>query len=607
MAIQILSEQVVSKIAAGEVVERPASVVKELLENALDAGAASIHIEVVGGGRKRIRISDDGSGILAQEVALAFARHATSKLRTADDLYRIETLGFRGEALASIAAVSHVTLTTRHLTEDAGTQIRLEGGDIRQQKTVGAPSGTVITVENLFFNTPARLKFLKSEDTEKRQIATIVTRYALAYPHVRFVLVQDGREIFRTSGSGQLADVVVKSLGLDTFREMVEIADEDPLRDAPGSIKVWGYVSDPALNRKDRSRIVLFVNGRSIQDSGLTYAVTQAYHTLLMKGRYPLAVLLISVPPEFVDVNVHPTKAEVRFRDSGAVFVAVQRTVRTAVVALAQTPTLQGNRRTQPFETTRGWMLPYHQERETPAQHEMDLSLDDPGRFSQHRTTSLHSASPEESATAIPEGMGKPKKPRTLPMLRVVGQVGAAYIIAEGPAGLYLIDQHAAHERIMYEQFMEMVEAQGVITQRTLEAQTIDLSPAEARLIEEKLPALHSVGFVLEPFGANTFVIRAVPALLADVNPVEAVAGIIEDLEQDKAPGQETIEAKIIRHVCKRASVKAGQILSVAEMQSIIRQLERCQSPLTCPHGRPTMLHISGEQLAREFGRLGAN
>ncbi len=605
MAIQILSEQVVSKIAAGEVVERPASVVKELLENSLDAGATTIHVDVVGGGRKRLRISDDGSGIPADEVVLAFARHATSKLQTADDLYRIETLGFRGEALASIAAVSHVTLTTRHEAEDAGTQIRLEGGEIRPPKAIGAPGGTVITIENLFFNTPARLKFLKSEDTEKRQIATFVTRYALAYPHVRFVLVQDGREIFRSSGSGQLADVVVKSLGLDVFRQMVEVADEDPLRDAPGSIKVWGYVSDPALNRKDRSRIILFVNGRSIQDSGLTYAVTQAYHTLLMKGQHPFAVLLISVPPEFVDVNVHPTKAEVRFRDSGAVFVAVQRTVRSAVVALAQTPTLRGSRRHQSLDSNNGWMLPYQPERSAPIQREMDLPLDEPGQFTQHR--SMPAPALDDDMTALPEGMGKPKKPRTLPMLRVIGQVGAAYIVAEGPAGLYLIDQHAAHERIMYEQFMEAYEAQGIVTQHTLEAQTIDVSPTEARLLEEKLAALQAVGFVVEPFGMNTFVIRAVPALLADTNPIDAVAGIIQDLEQDKAPGQETVEAKIIRHVCKRASVKAGQILTHAEMQGIIRQLERCQSPLTCPHGRPTMLHISGDQLAREFGRLGAN
>ena len=596
MPIEVLPEQVVAQIAAGEVVERPASVVKELIENSLDAGASNIYVHVIGGGRRMIRVSDDGCGIPSSEVELGFARHATSKLRSVDDLMTIQTLGFRGEALASIAAVSHVTMTTRFQGEPAGVSLRLEGGQVLQRKAMGAPEGTVITVENLFFNTPARLKFLKKENTEKKHIATIVTRYALAYPHVRFVLEQDGREVFRSNGSGHLADVMVAVLGLDDFKNMVEVYGEEKTHSS--HITVSGFTSTPGLNRAERSHITLFVNGRWVQDSSLAYAVTQAYHTFLMNGRYPVAVLMISLPTQDVDVNVHPTKAEVRFRDPNAVFTAVQRAVRRAVVELARTPSVRGGRYAG-LATARelaGWG---GFDTDYSKQVEMSLPLESSGQYPRQQ----EAKDDEHDPTAIPEGMGAPAKPRTLPILRVVGQVGGTYIVAEGPVGMYLIDQHAAHERILYEQFMEEYERQQPVKQHTLAAQTINLSAAEARLIEEHLEALRAVGFELEPFGANTYVIRSVPAMLADSDPLEAVAGILDDLELGHTPGQPSIEQKIVIRVCRQAAVKAGQILSMKEMQALIQHLERCQSPHTCPHGRPTMLHMSRDQLAREFGR----
>jgi DNA mismatch repair protein MutL len=600
MPIRVLSDLVVAQIAAGEVVERPASVVKELVENSLDAGAGHIRIEISGGGRKRIRISDDGIGILPDEVELAFHRHATSKLQTTDDLLRIETLGFRGEALASIASVSQVSISTRHQNTSMGTLINLDGGEITRHQSVGAPVGTVITVENLFYNTPARLKFLKKENTEKRQIALFVTRYAMAYPHVRFVLEQDGREVFRSSGSGQLADVLVAALGLDSFKNMVEVsAQEDDREDRYTTIT--GYTSVPNLHRADRNHITLFVNGRWIQDTRLSYAVTQAYHTFLMTGRFPVSVLMMRLPTYEVDVNVHPTKAEVRFRDTDQVFSAVQRAVRRAVIDLAQTPAMRGGR----FAglTSRDTHLPSWAANTHQNQMNMDLPLDNPG---QHRRQSLlNTAENEFDPTTIPDGLGAPAKPRTLPILRVIGQVGATYIVAEGPSGLYLIDQHAAHERILYEQFMEEHNRHEKAAQLTLTAQTINLASEDARLLEENFEVLRTIGFDLEPFGPNTYVIRSVPALLADESPLEVLGGIIVDLEAGNQPGQASIEEKIITRVCKQAAVKAGQILSNNEMQNIIRQLERCQSPHTCPHGRPTMLHMTGEQLAREFGRLG--
>lgn len=592
MPIQLLDDQVVAQIAAGEVIERPASVVKELVENALDAGAGSVHVAVSNGGRTLIRVSDDGCGIPASDVELAMTRHATSKLRTVDDLNQIRTLGFRGEALASIASVSHLQMVTCATGEAAGTQIRVEGGHLVNQRVVGAPGGTVLTIENLFFNVPARLKFLKSDSTEKRHIASVVMNYALAYPGVRFILEQDGREVIHTNGTGHLADVIVTLMGVDDFKNMVEVGSDERQR---SSIRVHGYTSTPDLNRGDRTRILLFVNGRSVQDSKLAYAVIQAYHTFMMNGRYPISVLMLDVPPDEVDVNVHPAKAEVRFQNPNAAFSAVQRTVRRAVVSQASP---HAQMRSGGFAT--GDADDVKSNLGTVEQSEFGWQLQGTGQHARQRD--LYTAA---DPTEIPEGPGAPQKPRTLPLLRVIGQVGASYIVAEGPAGMYLVDQHAAHERVLYEQFVAAYHAQDMITQRTLDAQTIQVSPVDARLIEEHSDLLQSVGFELEPFGPNMFTVRSVPAMLADANPQAVVAAMMSDLETGNQPGKEAIEDRIVRRICKQVAVKAGQVLSHEEMTGLIRQLERCESPHTCPHGRPTILHMSADQLAKEFGRAG--
>jgi DNA mismatch repair protein MutL len=595
MAIHILPDEVISQIAAGEVVERPASVVKELVENAIDAGASVIRVALTGDGRRKLQVVDNGSGIRTSELPLAFARHATSKLNTAADIYAIQTLGFRGEALASIASVSQVTVTTRHADDTIGILCKFDAGRLTHQREIGAPQGTSMTVEHLFANTPARLKFLKSENTEKRLIAQVIARYAMAYPFIRFTLEQDGREVFRTHGSGQLLEVMVHALGIDHVRHLFEV-DSTHL-----GVRVHGYTSTPSFNRSDRSRITLFVNGRHIQDTSLTYAVVQAYHTLLMTGRYPVAVLLITVAPDEVDVNVHPTKAEVRFRDADVIFAAVQRAVRKSVIEHADAPVMGINRYGNTADAV--WTPEAR-----PAQNALAMHLADPGqpaREQRHATWEEQAAAPDADDT-VPDGPGAPRRRRTLPLLRVVGQVGASYIIAEGPAGMYLIDQHAAHERILYEQFMQHYAAQGTVSQSTLGGQSVLLPPAEARLLEEHLPVLEPLGFHIEPFGPNTYIIRAVPAVLADSDPTETLMHVLADLEQGNAPAQADIEAKIVMRVCKQAAVKAGQILSYEQMQGLIRQLERCDSPLSCPHGRPTMIHLSSDQLAREFGRLGS-
>lgn len=596
MTIHVLPGQVVAQIAAGEVVERPSSVVKELIENSIDAGATDIRISVEGDGRKRILVADNGSGIASREVELAFVRHATSKLETAADLEHVRTLGFRGEALASIAAVSLTTLTTRQRDEETGSQIRVEGGEVLQRRSVAATAGTTLVIEQLFFNTPARLKFLKSETTEKRLIAGVVTRYAMAYPAVRFVLEQDGRESFRSAGNGDLRAVMAAALGLDQVDEML------PVDDTSRGVTVRGFTSAPGLNRADRSRITLFVNGRHVQDSSLSYAVVQAYHTLLMTGRYPLAVLMISLAAGDVDVNVHPTKAEVRFRDTDSVFSAVQRAVRTAVTGYAAPPE---------FATTGvgSRSLPFTNTAEHTVQAGLAFSLDSPGQHARRQTEP--DAAHEESSYSVDydslAATSGPARPRTLPLLRVVGQIAASYIVAEGPAGMYLVDQHAAHERILYEQFMAEQAAQTPAAQYTLDAQAVTFAPDDARLLEDSLPLLEPLGFALEPFGPNTFRVRSLPALLAHKEPSAVLTELLSDLRSGRQPGQETVEARLIIRVCKQAAVKAGQILSIEQMQGLIRQLERCASPLTCPHGRPTLIHMSSDTLAREFGRLGAS
>lgn len=591
MVIQVLAEDVIAQIAAGEVIERPASVVKELIENSIDSGARTITVEVWGDGRRKIIVSDDGSGIRASESEVAFARHATSKLRVADDLYQMGTLGFRGEALASIASVSQISLVTRHSDEDNGTHIRLEGGILRVHRPIGATQGTVITVENLFFNMPARLKFLKNEQTEKRHIALVITRYAMAYQNIRFTLMQDGKETVRTHGTGKLLDVIVGTGGIEQVKNLFEVDDTS------NDIHVCGYTSAPSFNRSDRTRITLFVNGRWVQDTSVTYAVVQAYHTLLMTGRYPVAVLMIQVPPEEVDVNVHPTKAEVRFRTPDAVFTAVQRAVRRSVIQHMETPALRAR-----FASVPQGEAVWSPERDS-QQTELGMPLQEPGQHAR-RQHEAQDAAWQADSTAIPSGPGAPAAPRTLPMLRVIGQIAASYIVAEGPAGLYLVDQHAAHERVLYEQYLVEYESRGTLSQLALEAQTVQVDSSEAHLLEAHLAGLREIGFTLEPFGPNLFIIRSIPAMLADQDPAAAIAALLADLEHGETPGEAAVQDKILRRVCKSAAVKAGQILSVEQMQSIIRQLERCRTPLTCPHGRPTMIHMSGDQLAREFGRL---
>lgn len=572
MPIEILPEQVSSAIAAGEVVERPSSVVKELIENALDANATRIEIEVEEGGRRLIRVSDNGEGIPNDELNLSVARFATSKLRTADDLNHIQTLGFRGEALSSIGAISMLEIASRSNKATVGALLKMEGGTAGEVESLGIPLGTQVSVRNLFFNVPARREFLKTDATERRWITALVTRYALAYPQVGFTLMQEGREVFRSSGSGDRREILAEIYDLDTAREMLRLPEG-----GPATLEIEGFISPPHVNRSNRRELTFFVNGRWVQEASLSAAVLQAYHTLLMVGRYPIVALFLTIEPEELDVNVHPAKAEIRFKDSGTVFAVVQRAVRAALIGQAPAPNVDFAQR---------WAS---KGQEVKGEVSADWSL-------------WHDSEPS-SIELEPAGQPTTLSSGNVPLLRPVGQVGASYLVAEGPDGLYLIDQHAAHERILFEQFMSANRSGELESQQLLEPIAVDFGPGEADTIEEQFDLLNNFGFNIEHFGPRTYRILAVPTMFLGRDPTELLRSVVGDFEEDESPLESEIEARIAARICKRVAVKAGQVLARPEQERLLRDLEACAAPRTCPHGRPTMIHISVDSLERQFGR----
>lgn len=579
MKIQVLSDELASQIAAGEVVERPASVVKELLENAIDAGATRVTIRVEDAGRKLIEVSDDGAGIPADELPLATARHATSKINSAEDLFRIRTLGFRGEALASIGSVSRMMIISRNANQPLGARMLVEGGRNINIEMFGSVIGTVVQVRDLFYNTPARLKFLKRDLTEKQQIDNLVSRYALAYANIAIHLEEDGKAVLRTSGNGERREVLAQLYGVELARQLLEVVFEEE------GVKIEGFISPISINRSNRKDITFFVNGRWVQDAALMSALLKAYQSYLMVGRYPLSVLFIDLPSEDVDVNVHPAKAEVRFRQPDEIFTKVQRAVRRLLMAFSPVPQLS------PAPWSSGvWSSP-------------PVVVDDWSSGAEappFQSTQPASASDgERLATTAPAPFGG-----GIPLLRLIGQIGATYLVAEGPDGLYLIDQHAAHERILYEKMQH--QKGNIPSQSLLEALVIQLPPHSARLLQANLQVLREIGFDLEEFGQNSFRVSAIPALFTQGDPQAAIRSVVEDFEEDETPLQGMIEDKLIARICKRMAIKGGSVLSTEEQQALLQDLEACASPRTCPHGRPTMIHLSVDLLERQFGRRGA-
>ena len=596
MPIRLLSPEVASQIAAGEVIERPASVVKELLENALDAGAHTITISIEEAGKKLIELADDGSGIPSDELDLAVSRHATSKLVRSDDLFSISTLGFRGEALASIGSVSRMTVTSRVKKEKEGARLKVEGGKSGKLSKVGTTVGTTIRVEDLFYNVPARLKFLKTDVTERRAIDSLVTRYALAYPEKRFKLSDGKNIILQTSGDGDRRAILAALYGVDVAKQMLEIMAEEE------GYRITGFISPTSLTRSNRKEITFFINGRWVQEIALSSALLQAYHTLLMVGRYPLTALFLEIHPEEVDVNVHPAKAEVRFRNQDKIFSFVQRSARKALLAYSPVPnvapSLWGTTRTVPSTEARSsvgldWAIG-HDEPVGNGQRTVDSDQ-----------LSVGNAQNTEGGTQSAVS-GQQSTFERIPLLRLIGQIGATYLVAEGPDGLYLVDQHAAHERVLFEKLMAQHDLKKIPSQALLTPVVVTLPPQSSNLLLSQLSILQHFGFDVEEFGPNTFQVRAMPVLFTGSDPSAALRALVEDFEEDEAPLQNEIEAKLAARVCKRMAVKAGQGLSGEEQRALLTDLESCDSPRTCPHGRPTMIHLSVDMLERQFGRRGA-
>jgi DNA mismatch repair protein MutL len=595
MPIRLLSSEVVSQIAAGEVIERPASVVKELMENSLDAGAHSILISVEEAGKKLIEVADDGSGIPSAELDLAAARHATSKLISSDDLFSISTLGFRGEALASIGSVSHMTITSRIAQETEGARLKVEGGISNKPTKVGAPVGTTVRVEDLFYNVPARLKFLKSDVTERRAIDSLIARYALAYPDKRFKLSEGKNIILQTTGDGDRRAILAALYGVDVAKQMLEVnAEEEHYR-------LTGFISPISLTRSNRKEITFFINGRWVHDTALTMALLQAYHTMLMVGRYPLTALLIAMNPREVDVNVHPAKAEVRFRDQDQIFSFVQRSVRKGLLAYSPipnvAPSLWGTTRTVPTESQSTVGLDWA------IAHDESVVSQDQISGNSEQAVGKNEAGVISNAQNVVTSQSSFER---IPLLRLIGQIGATYLVAEGPDGLYLVDQHAAHERVLFEKLMAQHDMKKIPSQSLLTPTVVTLPPQTAELVLTQLSFLKHFGFDVEEFGPNTFQVRAIPALFIGSDPSAALRALVEDFEEDEAPLQNEIEKKLAARVCKRLAVKAGQLLSNEEQRALLNDLEACDSPRTCPHGRPTMIHLSVDMLERQFGRRGA-
>ncbi len=558
MPIRVLAPEVISKIAAGEVIERPASVVKELVENSLDAGASQISVEAQGGGIDLIKVSDDGAGISASEVELAFCRYATSKISDLDDLGSISSLGFRGEALPSISAVAEVEVSTKAPVDTIGSYVYLRKGTVARRENRARPLGTTVAVRRLFRYLPARLKFLKSVNTESSHIANVLSHYALAFPEVRFTLLLDKRLSLHSTGNGDMRDVVNQIYGLELAQAMLEVEGRDSI------IKVSGLVSPPSLARPNRSYLSFFINRRWVRSPLLVRATEEAYHGLLMDGKHPVAIINISLPPEEIDVNVHPAKAEVKFRHEQAAFASVKEAIEGA---LARVPVAtRASAKVLSFPVT------------------------------SRRQQSTWVVSEKEPISVAPLPIPG------LPVLRVMGQLANTYIIAEGPEGLYLIDQHAAHERILFERILAQWSRQEVEVQGLLQPITIELSPREEQMLNTNRENLAQFGFTIEHFGSRSHLVRAVPAVVAATDTIEAIRTLLDKLasKENATPWEEKIAESLACH----SAIRAGQQLSNEEMRELIRQLEQAKQPRTCPHGRPTMIHLTSYQLEREFGRV---
>ena len=592
--IRLLPDTVASQVAAGEVVERPASVVKELIENSIDAGPRKIEVMIRRGGISLVRVIDDGCGMDRDDALLSLERHATSKIRSAKDLQAIGTLGFRGEALPSNASVSRFRLTTREPSAIAGTEIIVNGGKIDIVRESGEAPGTQVEVRSLFYNLPARRKFLRSENTESRNIEHQIHLQAIGHPQIAFTLLRDDRLVFQLPATATLRDRIRDLYGVALLERLIELHGTGSPK-----IKISGFIGQAGLSRQTRAQQLIFVNGRAIESGLITNAVREGYHTALMKGQYPVTFLFVDLDPAAVDVNVHPAKREVRFRDPNGVHEAIIRCVQETLersrtewqqkFRAPATPSPGPEKATVDLKLRPEITFPEVSDRELPHLGRAVAGVVDPGR----------AIKPDEAPSRRSSGGDGNEQ-----QFQIIGVLGRLYILMENANGLVLVDQHAAHERILFEELRRKMEEQGVPTQKLLLPQTFNLPPRDADWIERNLPTLEKMGIGIESFGPNTFKIDSLPAFLNLLDPAQFMSKVIDDLRSvsNSSSTMRMGEEMIAKTVCRHA-VKANDPLGYLEVEKLIRDLLDCDLPYCCPHGRPTMIQISLAELEKKFGR----
>ena len=602
--IQLLPEIVANQVAAGEVVERPASVVKELVENSIDAGARNIEVMILRGGISLLRVIDDGCGMDRDDALLSLERHATSKIRTSSDLAAISTLGFRGEALPSMASVSRFRLTTREHSAVAGAEIVVAGGKIETVREGGEPPGTQVEVRSLFYNLPARRKFLRSENTESRNVEHQLHLQATGHPEIAFAFVRDERIVFQLPATNSLRDRIRDLHGADLVERLLEI--EAPNENA--KIKIRGFIGQAGVSRKTRAQQITFVNGRAIESPVLNAALREGYHTALMKGQFPVTFLFLELDPAAVDVNVHPAKREVRFRDPAGVREAVVETIRNTLAAGKHTWQKQFEAPAAADVIDRDYAQPVANPTSVsptefpsgPALHQpestipMMMPMFPIEREELGLAARMVQREDDHAAPAPPRGR----------QFQIIGVLNKLYVLMENEEGLVLVDQHAAHERILFEELRRRMEEQGVPSQRLLLPLTFDLAPRDAEWVDRNASTLQKMGIGIEFFGANTFKIDSLPTFLNTSNPVHFMREVIDGLKSasNSSSALRLGEDMIAKTVCRHA-VKANDVLRNLEIEKLMHDLLRCDLPYCCPHGRPTMIQISLGELDKKFGR----
>lgn len=626
-----LPPSVVNKIAAGEVIERPASVIKELVENSVDAGATRVNVTIGKGGSEYISVSDNGCGISADQLQLAVASHATSKLRDADDLFNVGTLGFRGEALASVSEVSQFVIRSRTDENNAGAELEINGGQLSAVEPCGCPVGTSITVRNLFFNTPVRRKFLKTVQTEMGHISEALTRIALPHPQVHFTLHHNDREIYDLPATDDWRERVAALFGRELADDLIPVEAQE------GDITMSGFVADPSQNRGNNRMQYLFLNGRHIKDRALSHALSEAYRGLLMTGRYAIAFLKIDMPPDQVDVNVHPTKMEVRFQESGKLYSQLLSMLRTRFLATDLTAHARLNSGTQPQDSPGaptpvssvgtagqggGGYANARSEINRWAQSQLPggagvsdfKKFPDSGPLPTSRQSSFDLQFPSTADASI--------GPSSLPPAYGAGDVGGAtrsvssqgtpamqvynrYLITETEEGVMVIDQHALHERILYEEIREKVLAGKAETQRLLVPEPVQLTAAESAAVLDNSETLTQLGIEVEPFGNDTVLVSSYPAMLANLNAGEVLRQMAERLlTPEKQVDRRDLLDELLHMISCKAAIKAGDRLTSEEINALLERRHLCQDAHHCPHGRPTTLVFSRDELDRRFKRI---